>query len=54
MAKTLRKVVDDCAVLLQKLRRLESADEDGLCTSITCGKGGPWKTFDGGHWISRT
>ena len=52
--KTLRKVVDDCAVLLQKLRRLQSADENGNCTCVTCGKVGHWKTFDGGHWISRT
>jgi hypothetical protein len=52
--KTIRKLVDDCAVLLQKIRRLESADDDGYCTCVTCGKNLHWKQMDGGHWISRT
>ena len=52
--KTIRKIVDECAVLLQKLRRLESADEDGNCTCVTCGNVKHWKEMDGGHWISRT
>ena len=51
--KTVRKLVDECAVLLQKLRRLESADEDGYCTCVTCGKSLHWKEAQGGHWISR-
>ncbi len=52
--KTLRKVVDDCAVLLQKLRRLQSADDDGNCTCVTCGKVGHGKTLEGGQGSSRT
>lgn len=52
--KTIRKLVDDCAVLLQRLRKLQEADENGNCTCVTCGKVDHWSAMDGGHYISRT
>lgn len=52
--KTIGKLVDECAVLLQRLRRIQSADFDGNCTCVTCGKVKHWTQMDGGHYISRT
>jgi len=53
--KTLAKVLDDTAVLMQKYVRLKDfAFNGGYCKCVTCGKTGHWKEFDGGHWISRT
>lgn len=52
--KTIAKVLDDTAVLVQKYVRIKDFAENGYCTCVTCGKTGHWKEFDGGHWISRT
>ena len=53
--KTLAKVLDDTAVLMQKYVRLKDfVSNGGYCKCITCGKTGHWKEFDGGHFISRT
>lgn len=52
--KTIAGLLDQAAVLLQKIRRIESADENGYCTCSSCGKKVHWKECDGGHWISRT
>ena len=52
--KPIGKLVDDCAVLTQKLVRLKAADKHGMCRCVTCGKRQHWKEADGGHFISRT
>ena len=53
--KTLAKVLDDTAVLMQKYVRLKDfVFNGGFCKCVTCGKTGHWKEFDGGHCISRT
>lgn len=53
--KTLAKVLDDTAVLMQKYVRLKDfAFNGGYCKCVTCGKTGHWKEMQGGHWISRT
>lgn len=51
--KTIAKLVDDAAILLQKLVKLKAADENGYCKCVTCGKVEHWKLMDGGHFISR-
>lgn len=51
--KTIAKVVDDAAVLLQKLVRIKAADSDGYCVCVTCGSSKHWKEMQGGHFISR-
>ena len=52
--KPIGKLVDDCAVLTQKLVRLKAADKHGFCRCVTCGKRQHWKELQGGHFISRT
>lgn len=51
--KTSAKLSQDAAVLLQKLRRMEEADEHGMVECITCGYRSHWKKMQGGHWIPR-
>ena len=52
--KTLRKLVDDLAVAMQKLVRLKDAVKNGgYCTCVTCGAVRHWKECDGGHFVSR-
>ena len=51
--KSIARLLDDAAVLLQKIRRMESADENGYCRCVCCGAAKHWKEGDGGHWISR-
>lgn len=52
--KTISKLVDDCAVLLQKLVRLKGADDLGYCTCVTCGAKKIWNQgMQGGHFIDR-
>lgn len=43
-----------CLVAMQKLRRIEEANDDGLVRCISCGKVMHWKEAQGGHYISRT
>ena len=52
-AKTIAQLVDKAARLLQKLRRMESAGNDGYCWCVSCGACKHWKDGDGGHWLSR-
>lgn len=52
--KSLGKVVDEAATLLQRLVRMKAADDNGYCQCVTCGKVDHWKSMDGGHYISRT
>ena len=51
--KTVAKLREEAAVLLQKLVRMKAADENGLATCVTCGKRQHYKDMDGGHFISR-
>ena len=51
--KTVAKLREEAAVLLQKLVRMKAADENGLATCVTCGKRQHYKEMDGGHFISR-
>ena len=52
-AKTIAKLVDDAAVLLQKLVRLKAANGNGYANCVTCGESWHWKELQGGHFISR-
>lgn len=38
---------------LQKLARVEAADDNGYCTCVTCGAVAKWTEFDGGHFIAK-
>jgi hypothetical protein len=40
-------------ITLQKLVRLESADDNGYCQCVSCGKSFHWTEGDGGHYISK-
>jgi hypothetical protein len=51
--KTVAKLREEAAVLLQKLVRMKAADEHGLASCVTCGKRQHYKEMDGGHFISR-
>ena len=51
--KSIAGLVEDAAVLLQKIRRIESADEFGMCVCCSCGKRQHWKEMQGGHYIPR-
>ena len=51
--KTVAKLKEEAAVLLQKLVRMKAADENGLASCVTCGKRQHYKEMDGGHFISR-
>lgn len=51
--KTIARLVEDAAELLQKIRRIESADDSGQCMCVTCGKWDHWKSLQGGHFIPR-
>jgi len=51
--KTVAKLREEAAVLLQKLVRMKAADESGLASCVTCGKRQHYKEMDGGHFISR-
>lgn len=52
--KTIAALVEDAAKLLQKIRRLEEADDNGYCRCVSCGKAYHWKELDGGHYVPRT
>ena len=54
--KTNAKLLDECAVLLQKIVRMKAAihDKSPIIRCVTCGKQDHWKNMQGGHWISRT
>ena len=54
--KTLPKLTDECAVLLQKIVRMKAAVylKSAYIQCVTCGKIDHWKNQQGGHFISRT
>lgn len=51
--KTIAGLVEEAAALLQRIRRLEEADENGNCRCVSCGTVGYWKMLQGGHYIPR-
>lgn len=51
--KSIARLVDDCAVLLQKLVRLKAADSNGYVKSVTSGIAMPWQEMQGSHFIQR-
>lgn len=51
--KTIAKLVDEAATILQKIVRLKAADDAGYCTCVTCGTVKHWKEMHGGHFIPR-
>ena len=54
--KTNAKLLDECAVLMQKIVRMKAAihAKNPYIYCVTCGKQDHWKNMQGGHWISRT
>lgn len=51
--KTIAKLVDEAAVLLQKLVRMKAADSNGMVKSFTSGKVLHWTEAQGSHFIQR-
>lgn len=51
--KTIAGLVDEAAVILQRIVRKKAADENGYCKCVTCGKVDHWKKMHGGHFIPR-
>ena len=52
--KTVHKLSEDAATLLQRIVRLKAADENGYCNCVTCGKNGHFTEMQGGHYIERS
>ena len=52
--KSIAKLVDEAACILQRIVRLKAADDNGYARCVTCGKVEPWQDLQGGHFISRT
>lgn len=52
--KTIAALVNDAAVLMQRMVRVKAALVEGdLITCVTCGVKRHWKEMQGGHFISR-
>lgn len=52
--KSIAKLVEEAAVLLQKLVRMKAADDFGYCACVTCGTVMIWNDgIQGGHFIDR-
>jgi hypothetical protein len=51
--KSIARLTNDAAALLQKLVRMKAADTDGIAQCVTCGVRKHWKELQGGHFISR-
>lgn len=51
--KTISKLVEEAARLMQLYVRIKSADSDGYTKCVTCGKSGHYKEMQGGHFIGR-
>lgn len=44
---------DQAASLFQRIRVMESADENGWCRCISCGRRGHYTVMQGGHYHAR-
>ena len=51
--KSIAKLVEEAACILQRIVRLKAADENGYCACVTCGKVDRWQDMQGGHFLSR-
>lgn len=51
--KTIASLVNDAAVILQRIIRIKAADSSGYAQCVTCGVTKHWKELQGGHFISR-
>ncbi len=51
--KSIARLVDDAAILLQKLVRLKAADSNGFVKSFTSEAVLPWQEMQGSHFIQR-
>lgn len=52
--KSIAKLVEEAAVLLQAIVRLKAADNNGCVKCVTCEEINPWNDgMDGGHFIPR-
>jgi hypothetical protein len=51
--KTIARLLDEAAVLCQRMVRLKAADDNGYCACVTCGVSKPWQEMQGGHFIER-
>lgn len=51
--KTIAKLHDDAATLMQRLVRLKAKGVDDFVQCVTCGTKKHWKEMQGGHFISR-
>jgi hypothetical protein len=51
--KSIATLLNDAAGLLQRIRRIESADENGMCACVSCGKVDHWRNLQGGHYMPR-
>ena len=51
--KTISKLVDEAAKLMQLYVRIKSADQNGYSKCVTCGTARHYKELQGGHFIGR-
>lgn len=51
--KTIAGLVEEAAVILQRIVRLKAADDSGYARCVTCGAEKMWNEMDGGHFIKR-
>jgi hypothetical protein len=52
--KSIARLVEDAAVILQRIVRIKAADENGYVSCVTCGVTRQWNDgMQGGHFISR-
>jgi hypothetical protein len=54
--KTLPRLIEECAVTLQRLVRVKAAvaaNQNGFITCVTCGKYDHFNNMQGGHFIER-
>lgn len=54
--KSIARLVDDCAVVLQKIVRMKAAvhSRSAYIQCVSCGTIKHWKEMHGGHFIART
>jgi len=51
--KSMARLANDAADLLQRLVRMKAAELDGMCRCVTCGRVDHWKGLQGGHFVER-
>ena len=51
--KTVPKMVEEAAVILQRIVRIKAADHAGYASCVTCGATKHWTELQGGHFFSR-